>query len=168
MMTHKPWLGKSVIIADDSPLMAKCLEKMFTNLGLKVVGIASNGLETIKLIEEYQPDLVSLDIVMPEMNGIEVYKRIKAAKIDIKCIIISCLTKEAAIFDDLKNIVPKYILQNKPINATELEGRLTAVFSDGKIDPNIPTAMKSEQVTEPEDDQAGSDTSCDDKPGDGE
>jgi len=63
---------------------------------LEIVGVAKDGLEAIELIRGLKPDLVTLDIRMPKMSGIEVLKALKAEGLEITVIVLSALTTEEA------------------------------------------------------------------------
>ena len=67
-----------IIIADDSALLRERIKSLVLSVQkVKIVGEAVNGMEALKLIEDTDPDLVILDIRMPELNGIETLKKIK-------------------------------------------------------------------------------------------
>jgi len=67
-----------IIIADDSSMFRNRFNDLLKNLNnVEIVGEAENGLEALKLIEDKKPDLVILDIRMPEMNGIDVLRKIR-------------------------------------------------------------------------------------------
>ena len=71
--------GKSVLIVDDSDRIREELRSEYSEQGFKVVGECENGLQAIEFLEEHPNiDLVSLDIIMPEMDGIECYRAIRA------------------------------------------------------------------------------------------
>src|SRR5450759_3233503 len=80
-----------VILADDSSLFRDRIKDLLKNLGnVEIVGEAVNGLEALKLIEDKKPDLVILDIRMPEMTGIEVLRKIREKGIVVKiCMLTS-------------------------------------------------------------------------------
>ncbi|WP_078593730.1 response regulator [Evansella clarkii] len=77
-----------VLVTDDAAFMRMQLKNILTGLGHEVVGEAENGKVSVELYEELRPDLVTMDITMPEMNGVEAVKEIK--KIDDKAKIIMC------------------------------------------------------------------------------
>jgi YesN/AraC family two-component response regulator len=84
-----------LLIADDSRLIREMLAGLCSSLPrLKVVGQAANGLEAMAAIRKLKPDVVTLDIRMPRMSGIEVLKAIKAEKIDCLVIVLSGFTDE--------------------------------------------------------------------------
>jgi two-component system chemotaxis response regulator CheY len=63
--------GRRVVVADDSPSQRRRLCEIFESLGMIVTGEASNGLEALAIIERTKPDLISLDVIMPVMHGVE-------------------------------------------------------------------------------------------------
>jgi len=78
-----------VLICDDSMLVRKQLKEIITDAGIKTVLEASNGQEALLQINEHQPQVMFLDIVMPIMNGIDTLKEIRKNNIKIKVIMIS-------------------------------------------------------------------------------
>ena len=71
-------MAKRILITDDALFMRVTLKNILTQHGYEVVGEAQNGVEAVKLYDELKPDLVTMDITMPEMNGIEALKKIKS------------------------------------------------------------------------------------------
>jgi two-component system chemotaxis response regulator CheY len=76
------------MIVDDAAFMRKMIKQILTELGHEVVAEAANGVEAISVFERTKPDLITLDITMPEMDGIQAVKEIR--KIDPKAVIIMC------------------------------------------------------------------------------
>jgi len=85
-----------VILADDSPLIRERIKDLLKDINnVEIVGEAANGLEALQLIWDIKPDLVILDIRMPEMNGIEVLKKIREKGIDMKiCMVTNSTDKQ--------------------------------------------------------------------------
>ena len=80
-----------LLVVDDSAFMRKIITDLIGELeGIEVVGIARNGLDALEVIPKLQPDIITLDIEMPKLNGIETLKRIKALY-DIPVIMVSSL-----------------------------------------------------------------------------
>jgi DNA-binding NarL/FixJ family response regulator len=79
-----------IVIADDSILLRDRIKFFLKSiLTQSVLYEAKNGLEALRLIEEVKPDLVILDIRMPEMNGIDVLKKIREMKLNVKVCILT-------------------------------------------------------------------------------
>ena len=86
-----------VLIVDDSVFMRTVIRDMLTgDASIEIVGTASNGLDALEKIKELSPDLVTLDIEMPKMNGLEVLKELKKIKKHPKILILSSLTSKDA------------------------------------------------------------------------
>jgi two-component system chemotaxis response regulator CheY len=81
-------LGKRVLITDDAMFMRVTLKNILTQNGYEVAGEASNGKEAIRLYQDLKPDLVTMDITMPEMDGITALKEIK--RVDPDAIVVMC------------------------------------------------------------------------------
>ena len=86
-----------VLLADDQELIRQSLSFVMSKQeDIEMVGTAANGCEALELVEEKQPDVVLLDIRMPEMDGVECTRRIKQEFPGIKVIILTNAVREAA------------------------------------------------------------------------
>jgi CheY-like chemotaxis protein len=86
------WLNKRVMIVDDSEMVRKVLRTLFESVGLVVVAEAENGEHALELLrQEVTPDLISLDLIMPVMGGIDCYTQIKEMRIDAEFLVVSCI-----------------------------------------------------------------------------
>ena len=86
-----------VLIVDDSVFMRTVIRDMLQkDPSLEIVGTASNGIEALEKIKNLRPDLITLDIEMPRMNGIEVLRELKSAEWHPKTLMLSSLTSEGA------------------------------------------------------------------------
>jgi two-component system chemotaxis response regulator CheB len=85
-----------VLVADDSAFMRRLIVSVLeANPGITVVGQARNGIETVALVKELRPDVLTLDVEMPEMNGIEALRHIMA-ECPVPTVMLSSLTQEGA------------------------------------------------------------------------
>ena len=124
-----PWSGKSVLVVDDLAMVRDQLCKVYESIGMKVVGTAANGVEALKFLQSNTVDLVSLDIIMPEMDGIECYRKIRSKKLSCRSVFVSWLAADPRVPDKLKEEIPMELFQGKPIDASILSERLMKVFS---------------------------------------
>lgn len=132
-----------VILADDHTVVRAGIRTMLTSLGgIEVVGEASNGRETLALVEQLRPDLLLCDITMPDMNGLEVTKRVAKEFPNVRVIMLSMHTSEEYVWQALKAGATGYLL--KDTSASELDLAIKAVLS-GKT---FLTASVSKQVVE--------------------
>ena len=88
-----------ILIVDDAAFMRMMLKDIFTKNGHEVVGEACNGKEAIEKYKQLKPDLVTLDITIPELDGIGALKAIKAIDKDAKCIMCSAMGQQAMVID---------------------------------------------------------------------
>ncbi len=103
--------GKKVLIVDDSGYMRKVIRRHLEPQGLEIVGEAKDGIEAIQLYKELKPDVVTMDISMREMNGIEATKRIKQIDPNAKVIVISALGDARFIKEAIKAGARDYIIK---------------------------------------------------------
>lgn len=92
----------SVLIVDDAVFMRITLKQMIEAHGHSMAGEASNGIEAVKKYIEVKPDVVLLDITMPEMNGIEALKRIKELDSKAKIIICSAMGQQSMVAEAIQ------------------------------------------------------------------
>ncbi len=86
-----------VLVVDDSPFMRKALSTMLgSDPGIKVVGTASDGCEAVEKVSELKPDIITMDVEMPRMDGIEALKRIMR-ETPLPVVMVSALTVEGAM-----------------------------------------------------------------------
>jgi len=90
---------KTVLITDDAQFMRLHLRQILERRGFQVVAEAANGLEAIVKYRLVKPDIVTMDITMPDMDGIEAIKQLKKIDPQVKIIVISAMGNTAYIFD---------------------------------------------------------------------
>ena len=90
---------KTVLICDDSAFMRNILATTLRNASYDIVGEAGNGVEAVARYKELHPDVVTMDITMPEMDGIEAVKHIKAYDPDAKVIMCSAMGQQAMVIE---------------------------------------------------------------------
>lgn len=79
---------KTVLVVDDAAFMRVSIKNMISKHGFEVVGEAENGIQAVEKYKELNPDIVTLDITMPEMTGLEALKEIM--KINSSAIVVMC------------------------------------------------------------------------------
>ncbi|WP_314061211.1 response regulator [uncultured Vagococcus sp.] len=95
-------MGKKVLIVDDAVFMRMKLRDILEKNGYEVVDEAANGLEAIEKYKGANPDLVTMDITMPEMDGVEALKQIKAFDANAKVLMCSAMGQQAMVMDAIR------------------------------------------------------------------
>jgi DNA-binding response OmpR family regulator len=126
-------LSKKILIAEDEPNIVAALEFLLQRNGYEV-HIARNGEEALKLVEDCNPDLVLLDVMMPVRSGYEVCTRIRerADWRHIKIIMLSAKGRDAEINKGLSIGADLYV--TKPFSTRELMGKIKELLDQG-IEP---------------------------------
>ncbi len=111
-------MPQRVLIVDDALFMRKLLRDIFTAAGWEVAGEAEDGQEALQRYRELKPDLVTLDIVMPQRSGIEALQDIIAADQDAVVIMCSALGQESMVMEAIQNGARDFIV--KPFQAEQV------------------------------------------------
>jgi two-component system chemotaxis response regulator CheY len=110
---------KRVLIVDDAMFMRVTIGNMLKSLQFEVVGEAENGKIAIEKYRELQPDVVTMDITMPVMSGIEAVKAIKSEFLDAKIVMITALGQQRLLKEALQSGAKDFI--TKPFHPVQLE-----------------------------------------------
>ena len=127
-MTLEPWQGKTVLVVDDSALVRERLRAQYEGLGMKVVAEATTGIEALAALQEHSPDVVSLDLIMPEMDGLEAFRAIKQINAKQLCIFVTWIGNDESVRHTIKQWVPEEAICGKPVSDYELRTALAAVY----------------------------------------
>jgi two-component system chemotaxis response regulator CheY len=100
-----------VLIVDDAAFMRMMLKDILTKNGLDVVGEAVNGAEAVEKYYELKPDLVTMDITMPEMNGIAAVKAIRAVDPQANIIMCSAMGQQPMVIDAIQAGAKDFIVK---------------------------------------------------------
>jgi two-component system, chemotaxis family, chemotaxis protein CheY len=107
-MSHK---SPSVLIVDDALFMRTVLKDILTKNGYEVIGEATNGFEAIEKYEELNPDIITMDITMPELDGIEALKKIMQINHDAKIIMCSAMGQQGIVVEAIKQGACDFIIK---------------------------------------------------------
>ncbi|MDR2547152.1 MAG: response regulator [Lachnospiraceae bacterium] len=108
-------MAKNIMIVDDAAFMRMMIKDILSKNGYNVIGEAENGLKAIEKYNELQPDLVLMDITMPEMDGIAALKQIKAANSSALVIMCSAMGQQAMVIESIQAGARDFIV--KPFQA---------------------------------------------------
>ncbi|GGA62989.1 response regulator [Ornithinibacillus halotolerans] len=108
-------MSKRILIVDDAAFMRMMIKDILTKSGFNVIGEAQDGAHAVQLYQELLPDLVTMDITMPEMDGITALKKIKEINPNAKVIMCSAMGQQAMVIDAIQAGAKDFIV--KPFQA---------------------------------------------------
>ncbi|QAT40557.1 response regulator [Clostridium sp. JN-9] len=104
-----------VLIVDDAAFMRMMIKDILEKNGYEVVGEANNGIKAVELFKKENPDVVTMDITMPDMDGIEAVKAIRQIDPSAKIIMCSAMGQQSMVMDAIKAGAKDFIV--KPFQA---------------------------------------------------
>jgi two-component system chemotaxis response regulator CheY len=108
-------MAKNILISDDAAFMRMMIKDILTKNGYNVVGEAENGARAVEKYNELKPDLVLMDITMPEKDGIQALKEIKSSDAGAKVIMCSAMGQQAMVIEAIQSGARDFIV--KPFQA---------------------------------------------------
>jgi two-component system chemotaxis response regulator CheY len=105
----------NILIVDDAAFMRMMIKDILMKNGYSVVGEAENGVKAIEKYKELEPDLVIMDITMPEMDGIQAVKQIRSISSEAKIIMCSAMGQQAMVIESIQAGARDFIV--KPFQA---------------------------------------------------
>lgn len=115
-----------ILITDDAAFMRMQLRDILTKLGHEIVGEAENGLDAVEKHERLKPDLITMDITMPEMDGIQAVRKIMEAGSEAKIIMCSAMGQQRMVVDAIQAGAKDFII--KPFNVDRIKEALEKVL----------------------------------------
>lgn len=112
------------LVVDDAIFMRTVLKKILTEAEFNVVGEAGNGIQAIEMAKQLQPDIMTLDITMPEMDGIEAIEKILEVSPNTKIIMCSAMGQHSKVVEAIKKGAKDFII--KPFEKTRV---LQAIYN---------------------------------------
>ena len=125
-------MAKNILICDDAAFMRMMIKDILTKNGYNIVGEAENGAKAVEKYAELKPDLVLMDITMPEMDGIEALKKIKAADANASIIMCSAMGQQAMVIESIQSGAKDFIV--KP------DRKSTRLNSSHRIQSRMPSS----------------------------
>jgi two-component system chemotaxis response regulator CheY len=107
-----------LLIVDDSSIMRRTIEKNLVDYDLEIIGTAANGREALQIVEQEKPDVITLDITMPEMDGISCLIEIMKIHPEAKVMIITALADKLTGLQALSKGARGFLY--KPVSADDL------------------------------------------------
>ena len=108
-------MAKNILVCDDAAFMRMMIKDILTKNGYNVAGEAENGAKAVEKYNELKPDLVLMDITMPEMDGIQALKKIKEGDPGAMVIMCSAMGQESMVIEAIQSGAKDFIV--KPFQA---------------------------------------------------
>jgi two-component system chemotaxis response regulator CheY len=102
---------RRLLVVDDAVFMRKLICGVAAEAGWEVVGEAANGLEALALYDQLRPDLVTMDLVMPEMGGLEALRQIRAEDPNARVVVVTALDQKQALMDSIREGAIDFIVK---------------------------------------------------------
>ena len=104
-------MAKNILVCDDAAFMRMMIKDILTKNGYTVAGEAENGAKAVEKYNELKPDLVLMDITMPEMDGIQALKKIKEADANAAVIMCSAMGQQAMVIEAIQSGAKDFIVK---------------------------------------------------------
>lgn len=104
-------MGKTILVVDDAAFMRIKLKDILEKNGYSVVGEAANGIEAVEQYKEKNPDIVTMDITMPEKDGVEALKEIKEFDANAVVLMCSAMGQQAMVMDAIRAGAKDFIVK---------------------------------------------------------
>ena len=104
-------MAKNILICDDAAFMRMMIKDILTKNGYNIAGEAENGKVAVDKYVETKPDLVMMDITMPEMDGLAALKAIKAADANAKVVMCSAMGQQSMVIEAIQNGARDFIVK---------------------------------------------------------
>src|SRR5688572_11832988 len=137
-----------VLVVDDHPVVADGIKHLLaTQGGIDVVGTAGDGAEAIRLVGELKPDVTLMDIVMPQMNGIDAVREIVQRQADARVLVLSMYSDSERVYQALQAGARGYVLKRDL--SEELIGAIRQVGAGGRyLSPGVTDTVVTDYLHE--------------------
>ena len=104
-------MAKNILVCDDAAFMRMMIKDILSKNGYNIVGEAENGAKAVEKYAETKPDLVLMEITMPEMDGIQALKKIKESDPGAKIIMCSAMGQQAMVIESIQSGAKDFIVK---------------------------------------------------------
>ena len=123
-------MSHTVLVCDDAIFMRTMISDILTQAGFEVVGEAESGTQAVEKYHALKPDLVTMDIVMPDMGGIEAVREICKTDPDAKILMCSAMGQQALVVEAIQAGAKDFVV--KPFQPRELIARIQGLLARGR------------------------------------
>ena len=120
-------MSNRILIVDDAAFMRMMIKEILTKNGFVVVGEASDGVQAVDKYKELKPDLVTMDITMPEVDGIQGLKSIQAFDANSKIVMCSAMGQQGMVIEAIQAGARDFIV--KPFDAARVLGAIAKILA---------------------------------------
>jgi two-component system, chemotaxis family, chemotaxis protein CheY len=125
---------KRLLVVDDALFMRKMICGVAAEAGWEVVAEAGNGTEAIALYQKHHPDLVTMDLVMPVMGGLEALRQLRALDPAAKVVVVTALDQKEALMESIRDGAIDFIV--KPFDRQRVLNLLTKLGAARPLSPS--------------------------------
>lgn len=104
-------MNQRILLVDDAKVIRLMLTRILTSAGYQIIGEAGDGQEAVEKYKELKPDLVTMDITMPKMSGIDALRAIKAYDPQARIIMCSAMGQKSMVVEAIKAGARNYIIK---------------------------------------------------------
>ena len=119
-------MALKVLIVDDSQIMRDVMQKFLAGFDLEIAGTARDGEEALRMFREIQPDIVTLDITMPRIDGLSALKEMKKIRPEAQVMIVSAINDKSVLLKALDAGAALFV--HKPVSADAVKAAITKLL----------------------------------------
>lgn len=119
---------KKLLIVDDSNIIRSKIARSLTEFGVEIVGMAANGRDAVLRFGKARPDLVTMDLTMPEMDGLECIRELRKIDPKVRILVVSALADKSTAIQALKEGAQGFLC--KPFTEDELTEAISELIGD--------------------------------------
>jgi two-component system, NarL family, nitrate/nitrite response regulator NarL len=135
-----------ILLAEDNEAVRKGIKRLLNNVAdIEVVGEAGNGIETLQLVDQLLPDILMLDVEMPQLNGIEVARRMKRRKHKTRILVLSAYDDPGYIREMLRIGAAGYLIKDEAPKRILEAVRGVAQGQVGWVSPQIKARLEKKK-----------------------